>query len=38
MKPKTMASYLPALSKVIEDTEKTGSEMNPDFEKLRKAN
>lgn len=37
MKPKTMASYLPALSKVIEDTEKTGSEMNTDFEKLRQA-
>lgn len=37
MKPKTMASYLPALSKVIEDTEKTGSDMNPDFEKLRQA-
>ncbi|MCH5462262.1 hypothetical protein HC026_06400 [Lactobacillus sp. LC28-10] len=37
MKPKTMASYLPALSKVIEDTENTGSEMNADFEKLRQA-
>ncbi|GAX00870.1 hypothetical protein [Secundilactobacillus silagei] len=37
MKPKTMASYLPALTKVIEDTEKTGSDMNPDFEKLRQA-
>lgn len=37
MKPNTMASYLPALSKVIEDTENTGSEMNADFEKLRKA-
>lgn len=37
MKPKTMASYLPALTKIIEDTDQTGTQMNPDFEKLRQA-
>ncbi len=29
MKPKTMASYLPALTKVIEDTEKNGIRHEP---------
>ncbi|MTV82357.1 hypothetical protein [Secundilactobacillus folii] len=37
MKPKTMASYLPALTKIIEDTDQMGSQMNPDFDKLRQA-
>lgn len=37
MKPKTMASYLPVLSQIIEDTDATGTKMNPDFEKLRQA-
>ncbi|WP_056946251.1 hypothetical protein [Secundilactobacillus odoratitofui] len=37
MKPKTMASYLPALTKIIEATDQTGTKMNPDFEKLRQA-
>lgn len=28
MKPKTMASYLPALTKIIEATDQTGTKMN----------
>jgi len=37
MKKATMATYMPVLSKVIESTEKMGEELNPSFEKLRKA-
>lgn len=37
MKPNTMASYLPILTQIIESTDKTGGEMNADFEQLRQA-
>ncbi len=37
MKPNNMAGYLQALTKIIEATDKTGGDMNPDFTKLRQA-
>ncbi|AVK64430.1 hypothetical protein C5Z26_10050 [Lactobacillus sp. CBA3606] len=37
MKKATMATYMPVLSKVIENTEKMGEQMNPGFEKIRQA-
>ncbi|VDG18067.1 hypothetical protein [Lactiplantibacillus mudanjiangensis] len=37
MKKTSMATYMPVLTKVIETTEKMGEQMNPSFEKIRKA-
>ncbi|MFB9768540.1 hypothetical protein [Lactiplantibacillus modestisalitolerans] len=37
MKKATVQTYMPVLSKVIESTEKMGEQLNPFFEKLRKA-
>lgn len=37
MKPNNMTGYLQALTKIIEATDKTGGEMNPDFTKLSDA-
>ncbi|MEY2384900.1 hypothetical protein [Lactiplantibacillus pentosus] len=37
MKKATVQTYMPVLSKIIESTEKMGEELNPSFEKLRKA-
>lgn len=37
MRKATVQTYMPVLSKVIESTEKMGEQLNPSFEKLRKA-
>ncbi len=37
MRKATVQTYMPVLSKVIESTEKMGEQLNPLFEKLRKA-